>query len=134
MDWQAARRSIYNHGGRTTTRALALALSFVLSACAGAETPAHHHHGHDEIIHLPSGSFGYLIKCKASAQSDCVKDAGKDCLDLGYTVVDKHDPGPWFAFGNPLFVALSEPDASLTIRCNTADGLYPGDEARVAHQ
>ena len=104
-----------------------LLLSPFMAACA--DQPFHSHHGiHGQVVHLPNGSYGYLIQCGASATSNCSIDAGKDCMEVGYTVIDKHEPGPWFAFGNPLFVALSEPKASLTIRCNTADGLYPDDE------
>ena len=101
-------------------RKASIVLIAALAACAAKSTqrdiPGH-------ITYLPDGSQGYVITCDGfSGMQDCVSRAGAICLENGYKVIQQNDdPG---LFGKPIL----QIHRGMTIRCNTADGLYPLDE------
>ena len=88
----------------------------LLSACAGQrDIPGH-------ITYTADGKPVYLITCDRpfSNQADCLARAGQICREKGYSVSradDRTNILPELKFRR-----------TMTIRCNTPSGLYPGDE------
>ena len=92
-------------------RAILLIPILLLSACAEPrDIPGH-------LTYAADGSAVYAVTCDKpfSDEAACEARAGQICEGFGYKVVSRSGD----------LLSLSR---SMTIRCNTASGLYPGDD------